>query len=106
MNSILKQNGIHQVLLPREIVTGKKFRCPTIKIGQYVQGHTGSTNEVEDYRTIDSLYLGRTGGGNGHFAFKLDTQKMVTVPIVAVIPTPDNIINFLNKIGNDQSQPE
>jgi hypothetical protein len=35
VNSLPKQNGIHSVLSPREIVTGKKFRCPSIKIGQY-----------------------------------------------------------------------
>jgi hypothetical protein len=40
INSLPKKNGIHLILSPREIVTGKKFRCPSIKIGQYVQGHT------------------------------------------------------------------
>jgi hypothetical protein len=33
INSLPKQNGIHSVLSPREIVTGKKFRCPSNKIG-------------------------------------------------------------------------
>jgi hypothetical protein len=33
VNSLPKQNGIHSVLSPQEIVTGKKFRCPSIKIG-------------------------------------------------------------------------
>jgi hypothetical protein len=46
VNSIPKQNGIHSILSPREIVTGKKFRCPAIRIGQYVQGHTGGTNST------------------------------------------------------------
>jgi hypothetical protein len=33
INSLPKQNGIHSVLSPREIVTGKKFRCPSVRIG-------------------------------------------------------------------------
>jgi hypothetical protein len=30
INSLPKQNGIHLILSPSEIVTGKKFRCPSI----------------------------------------------------------------------------
>jgi hypothetical protein len=47
INSLPKQNGIHSVLPPREIVSGKKFRCPSIKIGQYIQGHRGGSNSTD-----------------------------------------------------------
>ena len=73
VNLLPKQNGIHQVLSPREIVTGKQFHCPTIRIGQYVQGHKGGTNEIEKYRTEDALYIGYTNSGKAHSIFKLDT---------------------------------
>jgi hypothetical protein len=56
INSLPKQNGIHSILSPREIVTGKKFQCPSIKIGQYFQGHTGGTNSTDQERSIDSFY--------------------------------------------------
>jgi hypothetical protein len=70
INSLPKQNGLHSVLSPREIVTGKKFRCPSIRIGQYVQGHTGGTNSTDDKeRSIDSLYIYQADNGSGHQVF-------------------------------------
>jgi hypothetical protein len=79
INSLPKQNGIHLILSPREIVTGKKFRCPSIKIGQYVQGHTGGSNSPDQERSIDSLYIGRADNGSGHVVFKLNTKQPVSV---------------------------
>jgi hypothetical protein len=58
INSLPKNNGIHSILSPREIVTGKKFRCLSIKIGQYVQGHTGGSNSTDQERCVDALYIG------------------------------------------------
>ncbi|OEU23519.1 hypothetical protein FRACYDRAFT_233689 [Fragilariopsis cylindrus CCMP1102] len=72
INSLPKQNGIHSILSPREIVTGKKFRCPTVKVGQYVQGHTGGTNSTDEERSIDALYIGRADNGSGHVVVTLD----------------------------------
>jgi hypothetical protein len=79
INSLPKQNGIHSILSPREIVTGKKFQCPSIKIGQYVQGHTGGSNNTEQERSIDSIYIGRADNGSGHVVFKLNTKQPVSV---------------------------
>ena len=50
MNSLPCKGALHSILDPREIVTGNKFRCPTIKIGQYVQGLVGGTNDTEQER--------------------------------------------------------
>jgi hypothetical protein len=72
INSLPKQNGIHLILLPREIVTAKKFRCPSIKIGQYFQGHTGDSNSTEQERSANALNIGRAGNESGHFIFKLN----------------------------------
>ena len=33
MNSLPHKGSLHSILSPREIVTGNKFRCPTICIG-------------------------------------------------------------------------
>ena len=38
MNSIPRRGSLHSILSPREIITGKKFRCPDDCIGQFGQG--------------------------------------------------------------------
>jgi hypothetical protein len=105
INSLPKMNGIHSVMSPREIVTGKKFRCPTIKIGQYVQGHTGGTNSTDKERSIDALYIGRADNGSGHQVFKLSTKQPVSVNRVTIIPTSEATITTVNTIGEQESQP-
>ena len=55
-------------------MTGNKFRCPTICKGQYIQGLVGSTNDTEQERSINTLYLGRAENGSGHVVFKLDKR--------------------------------
>ncbi|OEU05712.1 hypothetical protein FRACYDRAFT_258571 [Fragilariopsis cylindrus CCMP1102] len=106
INSLPKQNGIHSILSPREIVTGKKFRCPTVKVGQYVQGHTGGTNSTDEERSIDALYIGRADNGSGHVVFKLSTKQPVSVNRVTIIPTTEALINTVNEIGEQERQPE
>jgi hypothetical protein len=106
INSLPKQNGIHSILSPREIVTGKKFRCPSIKIGQYVQGLTGGSNNTEQERSIDSLYIGRADNGSGHVVFKLNTKQPVSVNRVTIIPTTDAIIKTVNDMAEQEQQPE
>jgi hypothetical protein len=106
INSLPKQNGIHSVISPREIVTGKKFRCPSIRIGQYVQGHTGGTNSTDQERSIDSLYIGRADNGSGHEVFKLSTKQPVSVNRVTVIPTSEAVIKTVNDTGEQEKQPE
>jgi hypothetical protein len=106
VNSLPKQNGIHSVLSPREIVTGKKFRCPSIKIVQYFQGHTGGTNSTGKERSVDSLYIGRADNGSGHVVFKLNTKQPVSVNRVTIIPTTEATIKTVNDIGEQEDQPE
>jgi hypothetical protein len=106
INSLPKQNGIHYVLSPREIGTGKKFRCPSIKIGQYVQGHTGGSNSTKQERSVDALYIGCADNGSGHVVFKLNMKQPVSVNPVTVIPTSEATMNTVNDIGEQESQPE
>jgi hypothetical protein len=106
INSLPKQNGMHSVISPIEIVTGKKFRCPTIRIGQYVRGHTGGTNSTDQERSIDSLYIGRANNGSGHEEIKLNTKQLVSVNRVIVIPTSDATTKIVNDIGEQEKQPE
>jgi hypothetical protein len=106
INSLPKQNGIHSVISPREIVTGKKFRCPTIKIGQYVQGHTGGTNSTDMERSMYALNIGRADNGSGHSVFKLNTKQVVYVNRVTEISTSEATKKIVNDIGNEEQQPE
>ena len=104
MNSIPREGQVHESLSPREIVTGKKFRCPDIEIGQYVQGHVGGSNDVEEERSIDALYLGRADNGSGHEVFKLSTKERVSVNRVTVLPIPETIIDLVNRMGEKENQ--
>jgi hypothetical protein len=106
INLLPKQDGIHSVLSPREIVTGKKFQCPSIRIGQYVQGQTGGSNSIDEERSVDALYIGRADNGSGHIVFKLNTKQPVSVNRVTKIPTTDVIINTVNNIGEQEKQRE
>jgi hypothetical protein len=106
MDSLPEQNGIHSVISPREIVTGQKFQCPSIRIGQYIQGHTGGTNSTDQERSIDSLYIGRADNGSGHEVFKLSTKQPVSVNRVTIISTNDTVIKTVNDIGEQKKQPE
>ena len=99
MNSLPCKGSLHSILSPREIVTGNKFRCPTIKIGQYVQELVGGTNDTEQERSIDALYLGQADNGSGHNVFNLSTKAVVSVNRVVVIPTPQTVIERVNAMG-------
>ena len=77
VNSLSRNCSIHSILLCRELMTGKKFWCPTIRIGQYILGLVGVTNNIEQERTIDRMYLGQADNGSGHIVFKLDTKAVV-----------------------------
>jgi hypothetical protein len=106
INSLPKQNGIHSILSPREIVTGKKFRCSTVVIGQYVQGHTGGTNSTDNERSVDALYIGRADNGSGHSVFKLSTKQVVSVNRVTIISTTEATMKTVNDIAEQENQPE
>jgi hypothetical protein len=106
INSLPKQNGIHSILSPREIVTGNKFRYPSIKIGQYVQGHTGGSNSTDQEQSVDALYIGRADNGSGHVVFKLNTKQPVSINRVVPIPTTEAIIDTVNNIAEQEQQPE
>ena len=102
LNSIPREGGIHQILSPREIVTGKRFQCPEWPIGQYGQGMTGGTNSIAKERSIAVLYLGRNDNGSGHLVFKLDTKLVIYITSFTMINTTTSFIDRINKIGEDE----
>jgi hypothetical protein len=56
--------------------------------------------------SIDSLYLGRADNGSGHEVYKLSTKQLVFVNRITSIPTTDNMIDTVNNIAKQESQPE
>jgi hypothetical protein len=106
LNSIPKKGGIHRIIPPRELITGKKLRVPEHHIGQYVQGHTGGNNDTGKERSVDALYIGRADNGSAHVIFKLSTKQRVSVNRVTVItPTADHI-KLVEDIAEAENQPE
>jgi hypothetical protein len=106
MNSIPKKGGIHRIISPRELITGKKLRVPEHHIDQYVQGHTGGNNDTGKERSVDALYIGRAGNGSGHVVFKLSTKQRVSVNrVTAITPTADHI-KLVEDIAKAENQPE
>jgi hypothetical protein len=92
MNSIHKKGGIHRIISPKELITGKKLRVPEHHIGQYVQGHTGGNTDTGKESSVDALYIGRANNGSGHVVFKLSTKQRVSVNrVTAIAPTADHI---------------
>jgi hypothetical protein len=106
MNSIPKKSGIHRIISPRELITGKKLRIPEHHIGQYVQGHTGGNNDTGKERSVDALYTGRADNGSGHVVFKLSTKQQVSVNrVTAITPTADHI-KLVEDIAESENHPE
>jgi hypothetical protein len=106
MNSIPKKGGIHRIISPRELITGKKLRVPEHHIGQYVQGHTGGNNDTGKERSVDALYIGRADNGSGHVVFKLSTKQRLSVNrVTAITPTADHI-KLVEDIAEAENQPE
>jgi hypothetical protein len=106
MNSLPKKGGIHHIISPRELITGKKLRVPEHPIGQYVQGHTVGTSDTGKERSVDALYIGRADNGSGHVVFKLSIKQPVLVNRVTVIaPTADHI-KFVNDMAEAENQLE
>ena len=64
----------------------------------------GGTNDTEQERLINTLYLGFTDNDSGHIVFKLDTKVVVSVNRVVVTPTPQTIINRVNQMGALEKQ--
>ena len=58
INSIRRKGGMHPVMSPRQIVTGRKLVLPPYPPGVVVYAVKGdSSNSVDEMRTFDALYL-------------------------------------------------
>lgn len=68
INSIKRKEGVHPVMSPRQIVTGRKLVLPPYPLGAVVYAVKGdSLNSIDEMRTFDALYLRPNADGGGHF---------------------------------------
>ena len=67
---------------------------------------SSGTNNIEQERSINALYLGRAENDSGYIVFKLDTKAVVSVNRVVVIPTLKTVIDRVNGIRISEKQPE
>ena len=65
-----------------------------------------SSNETAKPRKFYALYIGPNDGGTGHSVFKLSSKKMIITPRCKPIPMPDNVIEVVNQMGEDDGSPD
>jgi hypothetical protein len=107
INSLMRKGGVSAFLSAREIITGKKLRLPPHEIGQFVHASVGETSNVtNEYRTFESLYIGRNDNGSGHYVFDIRTGCRKSVPRVTPLPMPQRVTDRINAMGLHDKQPE
>ena len=65
-----------------------------------------SDNKTSKPRAFHALYIGHSDTGTGHSVFKLSTKKMIVIPRCKPIPIPDDVIEVINRMGEDDGSPE
>ena len=91
---------------PRQILFGKKFKTPLCKIGELVMAYNVTAdNKTTTPRAFYTLYIGPNNSGTGHQVFKLLTKRKVTTPKCKPIPMPDNVIEVVNDLGEQNDMP-
>ena len=92
---------------PRQILFGKKFKASLCKMGELVLAYdVKSNNKTSKPRAFHALYIGRNNAGTGYSVFKLSTNIMIVTPRCKPIPMPDDVIQVINQIGEDDGSPE
>ena len=104
LNAAPAENGISEILSPREIVLKRsvdfKLHCRGT-FGQYVMAHVDPdvTNDMNG-RTFQGLYLGPTGNLQGTVkCLDLNTGCVKKVKNFTEVPMPDSARDLINKWG-------
>ena len=90
INSIKRKGGVHPMMLPRLIVTGRKLVLPPYSSGSYVYGvKGGTTNSIDNVRTFSVLYLRPNDEGGGHFEYNIHTiQRCSACRVIGIKEKP------------------
>ena len=103
INSIRRKGGVHPVMSPRLIVTGRKMVLSSYPPGSYVYAVKGGTpNSIDNTRTFLALYLRPNNEGGGYFVYKIHTmQRCSACRVIGIkkkpIPMDDNVIETITK---------
>ena len=107
INSFRRKSGVHAVMSPKHILFGKKFKTLLCKMGELVLAYNvKSDNKISKPRVLHTLYIRHNDVGTGHSVFKLATKKMIVIPRCKPIPMPDDVIEVINQVGEDDGSPE
>ena len=63
-------------------------------------------NKTSNPRAFYTLYIGLNDGGTGHSVFKLSTMSIIVTSRCKPIPMPDDVIEVVNLMGEDDGSPE
>ena len=68
INSTRRKGGVHPVMSPRQIITGRRMVFPPYLPGSCVYAIKGNTNNsIDKMRTFVALYFRLNDKGRGHF---------------------------------------
>ena len=106
INLFRRKSGVHPVMSPRQILFSKKFKTPLCKIGELVMAyHVTADNKTTIPRAFYALYIGPKDRCTSHQVFKMSTRRMVTTHKCKPIPMPDNVIQVVNNLGEQDDMP-
>ena len=110
INSRRRKRGVHPVMSPREIVTGKRMVLPSYPPGAYMYSVKGrTTNSIDNMRTFAALYLCPNDERGGYFVYNIATmQRSSACRVIRInkkpIPMTDLIIDTINKQAKEDKQ--
>ena len=92
---------------PRQIMYRRKFIPPLCKIGELVLAYdTYGTNDTGQPRAFYGLYIASNENGTGHRVIKIKTKRLVTSPKCKLIPMPEDVIDVINTLGEQEGVPD
>ena len=107
INSFRRKPGVHSVISPRQIISGKKFKIPLCKMGELVlASDVLANNKISQPRAFYVLYIEPNDRETGHLVIKLSTKKLIVTPRCKPIFIPDNVIKVVNQMGEDDESPD
>ena len=91
---------------PRQILFSKKFETPLCKIGELVMAYdVTANNKTTIPRAFYALYIRPNNNSTGHQVFKLLSKRLVTTPKCKPVPMPDNVIQVVNDMREQDGMP-
>ena len=110
LNAFPPKSGVSESLIPHTLLTGVKFdyKCHCkLSFGAYAQVHEDNlpTNSQQAQK-LGAICLGQSGNLKGGYKFmNLRTGKRLTCRKWTTLTMPQEVIDRINKLGDDDGQP-